>query len=64
MAKRKKTAPKAARRSKKAPKFRGKTVATPSFSNQKYDCAGKTVKNGKGRGSSPRVFCANVKNLP
>lgn len=49
---------------KAAPKkFRGKTVATPGYAGNKFDCAGKTVRNGKGRGQSPRVFCANVKNL-
>jgi len=56
----------AKRRSKRSKAKRGgggarKFVAHPNYGSKKYDCYGKRVKNARGDGTHPRVFCAAQK---
>ena len=36
------------------------TVAKPKFASNTYDCYGKHVSKGKGKGKRPAVYCGKV----
>ncbi len=51
----KKAAPK--RKAAKKKSSPGKTIASPTYDNKKFNCAGKKVKAGKSKTKVARVFC-------